>query len=112
MCVKVNVRAWCVCVWDRSMFPPKTHQGITVKIVCKERVGSVEADKYSYKKISLQLIQTRPESSTERVGDGDFFHQITIVQFKVNCDSFSKQHSFYECMYLTYLNPSFDFNIP
>lgn len=109
VCVKINVCACCVCVWDMSMFPPKPHHGITVKIVCKECVGSVEADKYSYKRISLPLIQTRPESSTERVGEGDFFHQINIAQFKVNCDFFSKQHSIYEH---NIPQLSFDFNIP
>lgn len=53
---------------------------------------SVKKDKYSYKKISLLLIQTRPECHRE----GDFFYQINIAQFKVNCGSFSKQHSIYE----------------
>lgn len=36
------------------------------------------------------------QSSTERVVEGDFFHQINIARFKVNCGSFSKQPSIYE----------------
>lgn len=51
---------------------------------------------------------THATSLPETVDEEDFFHQINIAQFKVNCGSFSKQYSIYEHRIP---RPSFDFKI-